>query len=368
MINSVPSSPDTIAFAATPWGVVWDQKAVVSDPETMQRARAFESHMDGSGVDHVTHDDGLLHFEAEGHDPLEFRGKVLQEGLGGKTLNTWVATRAVLAALAPDHLSRVPLHAIRTPKLEKWLEGLSYVVLENVKDARIRCNHFLLGTEERDTLNLTRPPRPIETGPLPSAPRVFLSSSGPDMEQAVASFDRGRLILAPGKQQTQRGLSTDTLGKVDFLNVNLNEARQLATHLGETGKRTPNELISYFRDLGPREIRITDGRNGVYAGSFGAGDTVLHVGGATQETLKPFVRYGFEKWGTEDRPANTVGCGDARLGAELAAGWVFPEDLHRRLTFANTVAAFQARHGGSHIGVFPPQLIEHIASTVEHKR
>ncbi len=388
----MPNSPsESFHFHATPYGVVSDHRVALRSKEDYDAAREWASELDGHGVDRVETAEGMLRFRVNGNAPfdLPLSERLPEESLGGNTWNTWSAVMRVVGSLAPERLGEFPLHAFSTRKLEAGVhdretqhEALGWpkpeVILKVTDDMRIRCSHVLCSPHGEDPLYLPRTPLPETTGEFPDASWVFVSSAGPDLYPEILEHRRKMqaqsqtpyLHLAPGSAQVRRGIPEEVLSGVHFLSCNWEEAVQLAKHLkARLGPEPqPYDLVEFFGTLGVDELRITHGERGVHAWSDQG-----YIKASAFSRNNPSIRALVHSHGLANEGSPTwtnpdlTGCGDTRLGAELALRHLGIGDLQQQLCAANAMAAFQTFNPASNIGNFPPDLIREVVENVVHR-
>lgn len=382
------SPSDSLHFHATPYGVVRDQRVDVS-ADDLHRAQAWKDSLEGLGVDRVVTEDGSIRFEREGHEPLVLRVNGEEPpSMGGNTLNTWLAVTSVVGSLQPERLPDFPLHAIQTPKLQLELDQLGHLyekrgwpvppaLLEITEGARIRCNHVLRGPNGDEPCYIQRTPLPETTGAFPDAPWVFVSSAGSDLYPEILAHRKRMevqgqtpyLHLAPGSAQVRRGIPEEVLQGVHFLSCNWKEAIQLARHLdaGLGPEPSPYNLVEFFGMIGVDEVRITRGARGTYAWSdqCPVASSAFPRDNSAIRTLA--LAHGLASEGTSTwTNPDLTGCGDTRLGTELALRYLGIGDLHQQLCVANAMATLQTFNPTSNIGNFPPALIREVVGNVVH--
>lgn len=275
----------------------------------------------------------------------------LETTVGGNAWNSYQAVRKVLEALAPEKQSNLRFH--RAPELP----GVS----------RERISYVVTGSkEEMGPQYWSEDPYPVETGPLPDGEQVFVSSGGPDLYDSISDWrtrnPQGRLIVAPGSRQVERGIPRGILGKVDFLSCNDREAMRLVSHLREptlNWEFIRGELVRVLSNVGKQEVRVTFGEQGVWAGSRGQTLWVRSVDREEvliQDMVGQLSERGIATEATK-RNAEVNGCGDTRLGAELALEMVGIRDLRDRLKMASVLATLHTFNPKPSITTFPNDVI-----------
>lgn len=382
---------ETLHFAATPFGAVRDHRVPLCNEAEYERALAWLLSLEGRGVERVAHESDVLQFLPA--DALSFalplNGRVPKESMGGNTWNACVAAQQVVGSLEPSRLPGFTFSGIETPKLSASVAALHReyldrgwplprVILECIEGARIRCNHVLGSPKGKNPLYVERKPFPRCTGPLPDVPHLFVSSAGEDLYDEILAHrkrmeTKGQtpyLYLAPGSAQVRRGIPENVLSGVHFLSCNWEEAIALAKHLhaGFGSEPSPYDLAEFFgTTIGVDEVRITRGERGICAWSDQRYISLSSFPRDNSSIQALVLAHGLARaesdtWTNPD----LTGCGDTRLGTELALRYLGIGELHQQLCAANAMAALQTFNPGSNIGDFPPDLIREVVDNAVH--
>jgi|GEM_PF-3900778 hypothetical protein len=394
-----PPVVESMDFFANGWGVVEDHIATIYGPEGYQHLETWLAALkrDGDEVIGVTERERSFTIESRDHGHLVLNVVGARIAMGGNAFNTYVAFTKLLHSLQEQGHTKVNesmrFHGRHSEQLEAALSVLNDAVdmvhpdlVDPMETVRLRMGFVLhdSSTEQRDPIHFSLPPTPIETGTLPDQPTVFVSSSGSDInEELRAYWDRnpeGRVYLAPGSKQIDRGIPLETLRKVHFLNCNTKEAKKIALgikrELMETSpdqipdfflalsddprQVTPDQLREVFEYLDIPEVRMTAGAKGTFFISDGElGHCPIY------ERSDELIRYlllhedmqGVVNERTEKEP-DFNGCGDTRLGIELALEKAGVKDIHARLKLAALFATIQTFNPSPNILDFPPNVIQ----------
>lgn len=369
----------TIASGAM--GTAMDQRMAIPSQATRERLEAWMGGRSSLAVDRFRANGHGVEIETLNGGLFEMDGTPEASQLGGNAQNTFRAMLRVAEAHGLqealhfiahysdglDHLLRVQLGINGVPKGDPRIE---------LRDRRlrspVRASLVMAGPNGADPLYVKVQPHGLEAPPLPDAPEVFLSSYSCDqtardvwvrIREYRTRRPAGKIYLSPGMVQIQNGIPRDILSEIYCLACNRTEALKLLEHLDVVIEPfSPEKLVRVFVDCGVQEVRITDGAKGVYA----MGDT---LGGFFQTPQIPrdhpailqlvrryLLSERFTKQMLENPDFN--GCGDARLGVELAARAIgIFEDPQKAILFSCVLAAVQTYNLLSNIGNFPDALI-----------
>jgi len=153
------------------------------------------------------------------------------------------------------------------------------------------------------------------------------------------------------------------------LSCNMEEARKLLEKLDpRLGEKhvSPEMLLTKIKSLGVQHVRITAGEEGVYAVDAEGNMTSCPPLPRDHPIFASVLR---RYWGEKEfqhhlNHANWNGCGDTRLGSELAAQSLsFFADYPQKdremlnLVLANLIAAAHSFNSFANISNFPPELM-----------
>lgn len=268
------------------------------------------------------------------------------------------------------------------------LPGDPHVVLREPRsEVPVRRSLVVEGPNGDPPLYLKVQPQGLEAPPLPDAPEVFLSSyscdqTGKDVWARIHEYHRrnpeGRVLLAPGSVQVLNGIPEEVYPEIHLLACNREEALQLLNHAGRKNERTENDpkaLTRAFLDLGVREVRITDGGKGVYSMS-----APTEEGGPATFYPTPIIPrdhplilrlvrrhlLGARDLARLQQHPDFNGCGDARLGVELAARALsLFDDPRKAILYSALLATLQTYNPCPNIAAFSDQLIYETLSLTE---
>jgi sugar/nucleoside kinase (ribokinase family) len=145
-------------------------------------------------------------------------------------------------------------------------------------------HHIVLNYLGEKTILVQHQPWQYHLPDLDRSKWVYLTSMAPSftktniMEQLVNYLERTRakLVYNPGTFQIKAGIKkyARLLSLVDLLILNQEEAKLVLGH--EMGDEvSPKKLLTGVRDLGPRTVIITDGKDGAYGYD---GELMYHLG------------------------------------------------------------------------------------------
>lgn len=226
---------------------------------------------------------------------------------------------ALLTTVGDDSNGKIIIDELKKSGINLDLSGMD-------KKAQTRYSIVLNYKEERTILSLHQKRKYIWPETMPETSWIYytgLSEGFETLQNKIFKYLKKhpsvRMAFTPGSFQLKHALPemVDTLKQTDALIVNLQEAEKLA---GTTFKKekTINALIHKLLNLGVKEVVITDGANGAWAGNkeeiwfmspypvevvskTGAGDAF-----ASAYVSARFYGYGFKTsliWGT----ANSCG-------------------------------------------------------------
>lgn len=363
-----PSIANELICYAGPWGVVQDISVVVGDLSIIEALKKGKIE-EGLDTLHVEEDHGSLRLNIPG-ESVAVPGRVIGKTVGGNTWNTFQAICAILKAHDPRKLSQVELVGVNSP----WMRSLQ-MHPEN-RNLPIGLQEVIGGTRERvnwvfypqgggEPLYWTVNPLPDETGQLPYAKQLFLSSGGPDIFDEIKFWNEinpaGQLFYAPGSRVIKKGIPLEVLRMIHFLSCNLREARTL-TGLTDADSET---AARWFAERGVSEVRISDGDRGVFA-LTNYQDPLRIPGVSRREShVVTWCQYLHEAGIPILDEANVNGCGDTRLGVELAA-LLLGHPKEEALAASNRVGMLNTFHPGSNIATFPPALLRELVPASSH--
>ncbi len=325
------------------WGKTKDVLTKLSGQD-LERLQVFSEEHKGAPIHALEKGHGQVTFSNGSDGVLSVRAVESRSEHGGNAWNAITAMDKVVGELNPNRKGDVRFHA---------------------NAIRERINHVVSGPNGGEPLYFTKSPVPEETGSLPDASHVLLSSAGPDVFKEIGAYyqrnPKGHLYLAPGSRQVERGIPKWVFEQLQLLSCNRREATALADHLGaKSAEWTPKELLAFFSDLGTRQVRITDGVQGVHAKD--RGEEFIHVHGVDRKSkglegmVQELTQTGIANEHTKAHP-NVNGCGDTRLGAELGMEIAGEMDLRKRLAMGNILAALNTHNPGPNIARFPGKVI-----------
>lgn len=226
---------------------------------------------------------------------------------------------------------------------------------------------------EGDPIYLKIQPSELTAPPLPDAPLVFISSyscdqTGEDLWTEIRAYRRrnpqGKILLSPGSVQIKQGIPKDIFGQLHLLACNRSEACALLERLGGYSAEifnAPEKLTQAFLDLGVKEVRITDGGRGVYARAqhldFYRTPVIDRHHPLVLKLVRRHLMQGPELAHLQKNP-DFNGCGDARLGVELAARALHLfNDPRKAVLYSALLATLQSYNPHPNIGNFSDRLI-----------
>lgn len=358
-------------FFANGWGAVEDQPL---DPELADHVLAWVDNPKGGPISSAIKEGKELVIKAK--DKPELRLPIphglVPSTMGGNTWNTWLNKNRVMNVLGTSNEALSPLHVLKTPGLERAAEGLpGPVVWREIKGARHRLSFVIQPHDSDEPIYLKQPPTPDQTGTIPDEAAVFVSSSGQDIFWHIERYREhnpdGQLILAPGSKQIARGVPASTLESVQWLTCNKDEAIQIAQFLDTSFPNSPSapDFRVFFENLGIPEVRITLGGNGVYVLTEGQAFHYLGIDRHARSLNRLFEEHDFLRGAPSNESFN--GCGDVRIGTELAARDLDFKDRVTELAMAGVMATIHTFRPESNLGRYPQDLLGHVQDLVQER-
>jgi len=359
---------NSLDIYANGWGVTDETIVEISQWEWDMLLRFREAVQDAVVTDLNERE---VHWDNKQGDWMRASVRSLQIDRGGNAWNTANAIHKVLRTVDPRAAEEeLRFHAFRNPKFQQMP---FHTVLRDVEgEVKMRVAYVIKGPNGDDPMYWSLPPAPVETGTLPDAQNVLISSSGPDVYEEILAHCRknpkGKVFLAPGSAQVKRGIPMEVLERIHLLSCNRDEAAALAQYLEPRDEKmswTPGNLLAFFRDVGLPELRITDGAKGVHSLSEGK---AFHMAGfdrekdSIQEAAKWLFDAGVATAKTFKHP-NANGCGDTRLGVELGMTMA-GRSLQESMRVANFMAALKTFIPGPNIGAVPDEVIGEIMDSL----
>lgn len=234
-------------------------------------------------------------------DKIPFKSALMVAGVGNAANAAVSAARlglktAFVANAGKDAYGKEILNVFKKEKIDTKFVKLHSGIPTN--------HHYVLSFESERTILVKHEHYPYDLPKLPKPKTIYLSSLGDgteDYHNQIADYAEANpdvfFAFQPGTFQMKLGVQklARLYKRADFFVVNKEEAERI---LKLEGPQEIGTLLKAVRDLGPKLVIITDGRNGAHAYN---GTETFFV------PMYPDARAPKERTGAGDAFASTVG-------------------------------------------------------------